>query len=77
MNAPTRTGRARLLFAAILIGAAVVAGMAPALATSSLSDAVSVLDGLTKTETLAELQAADALREVVGRLGGGGIIDGG
>ncbi len=42
MNAPTRTGRARLLFAAILTGAVVAAGMAPALAAGDVLDVLPV-----------------------------------
>ncbi len=75
MNAPTRTGRARLLFAAILIGAAVAAGMAPALATSSTAE-----DSLKDVapSTAASPRVLDALTGAIERLPDlSGIDDGG
>ncbi len=74
MNAPTRTGRARLLFAAILTGAVVAAGMAPALATSSPVP-VEHLGELAEVLKAKSLEGADRLEVTVAWLDGlSGIV---
>ncbi len=71
MNAPTRTGRARLLFAAILTGAVVAGGMAPALATSS-----EAVDRLKEATELVPSSAEVTLVEVTDLVGArSGIAD--
>ncbi len=82
MNVPTRTGRAKLLFAAILTGVVVAAGMAPALATG-LTRAEDSLKGVevspaASPQVLVAVEGALALLPDLSGIddGGGGKTEG-